>query len=147
MAAVGLQLDPNNAQMKASLEESTQAAAAPKSPFSKPDFLAKLATDPRTRGWLGQPDFMRMLRDVQTNMGNMNNYLHDPRFQLVGGGPKGQGGGARGPGPRAWGGGEPSRAQGIWRGGARAQGVGRGGHRGPGCDRLWWSLHLLHLFW
>lgn len=53
------------------------------SPFAKPEFLAKMAMDPRGRSLMGQPDFMTMLRDVQVNPSNMSKYIQDPRFQIV----------------------------------------------------------------
>ncbi|KAK9823595.1 hypothetical protein WJX72_004113 [[Myrmecia] bisecta] len=85
----GLQLDPNNAQMQESLEEAEAAkAGASGGPagglggmFSSPDFFAKLTTNPQTRAYLGQPDFMAMMQDVGRNPQNMSKYLSDPRFQ------------------------------------------------------------------
>lgn len=79
----GLKLDPASEQIKSALQEAESAAAAPRSPFARPEFLAKLAMDPRTRPYLGQPEFMRMLSDIQTNPSTMNLYLKDPRMQLV----------------------------------------------------------------
>lgn len=82
----GLKHDPSSELLKNSLSDAKAAAAKPpasKSPFARPEFLAKLAMDPRTRGYLGQPDFMAMLQAVQTNPGSMNMFLGDPRFQLM----------------------------------------------------------------
>lgn len=82
----GLKHDPSSDLLKTALSEAQAAAAAPplaKSPFSRPEFLAKLAMDPRTRAYLGQPDFMAMLQTVQRNPGSMNMYLGDPRFQVM----------------------------------------------------------------
>lgn len=82
----GLAKDPNNEQLKNGLAEAKAAQARPpahKSPFARPDFLAKLAMDPRTRGFLSQPDFMAMISDVQNNTANMSKYLQDPRFQVA----------------------------------------------------------------
>ena len=79
---VGLTHDPSSELLKNSLADAKAAAAKPpasKSPFARPEFLAKLAMDPRTRGFLGQPDFMAMLQAVQTNPGSMNMFLGDPR--------------------------------------------------------------------
>lgn len=81
--------------MQTAIEEareakSTQRPAGPRAGggggggmFSSPDLMIKLSMDPRTRGFLGQPDFMRMLSDVQNNPGSMASYLHDARFKLV----------------------------------------------------------------
>lgn len=82
----GLQHDPSSEQLKTALEDAKAASVRPppsRSPFSKPDFLAKLYMDPRTRTFLTQPDFMAMLSDVQANPSNMSKYLQDPRFQVM----------------------------------------------------------------
>jgi stress-induced-phosphoprotein 1 len=81
-----LEHDPSNEQLQSSLKEAKAATTRPPpsaSPFAKPDFLAKLAMDPRGRAMMGQPDFMTMLRDVQTNSANMSKYIQDPRFMVV----------------------------------------------------------------
>ncbi|MEW5317367.1 MAG: hypothetical protein WDW38_008669 [Sanguina aurantia] len=88
----GLTLDPSSAQMQSALEEAHQAKAKPApraggggggGMFSSPDLMLKLSMDPRTRGFLGQPDFMRMLSAVQSDPGSMAGYLSDPRFKLL----------------------------------------------------------------
>ena len=45
--------------------------------------LAKLAVNPKTSGFLQQPDFMRMMQDINTHPDRMGNYLGDPRFQMA----------------------------------------------------------------
>ncbi|KAG1672511.1 hypothetical protein FOA52_002820 [Chlamydomonas sp. UWO 241] len=82
----GLVLDPTNDLLKTGLADSQAAAARPstaKSPFSRPEFMAKLAMDPRTRPLLGTPAFMAMLSDVQSNVSSMNKYLGNPHFQVM----------------------------------------------------------------
>lgn len=79
----GLKIDPANEQMKQALAEAKQAAKKPQNPFARPDFLAKLATDPRTRGLLTQPDFMVKLQHMQRDTNAIGMYLQDPRMQLV----------------------------------------------------------------
>ena len=82
----GLQHDPASEQLQGALADAKAAAARPppgSSPFSKPEFLAKMAMDPRGRALMGQPDFQLMLRDVQNNPSSMGKYLQDPRFQIV----------------------------------------------------------------
>ncbi|KXZ56970.1 hypothetical protein GPECTOR_1g876 [Gonium pectorale] len=83
----GLEHDPSSEQLRASLEEARAAASRPQRPggglFSSPEVLLKLATDPRGKALLGQPDFMRMLADVQADPSHINMYLHDPRMQLL----------------------------------------------------------------
>ncbi|GLC51021.1 hypothetical protein PLESTB_000457400 [Pleodorina starrii] len=79
----GLAVDPTNEQLKSGLEEARSAAARPRNPFSSPEVLLKLATDPRGKALLQQPDFMRMLGEVQTDPSRINMYLQDPRMQLL----------------------------------------------------------------
>ncbi|KAE8783215.1 Heat shock protein STI [Hordeum vulgare] len=62
----GLALKPSNAALKDGLAQAR-----------------KIANDPTTRSYLDQPDFMQMLRDLQRNPGNLNNYLSDPRMLQV----------------------------------------------------------------
>lgn len=82
----GLKKDAANEQLQSGLTEARAAAARPppsSSPFAKPEFLAKMAMDPRGRALMGQPDFQAMLRDVQANPSSMSKYIQDPRFQIV----------------------------------------------------------------
>jgi hypothetical protein len=82
----GLQLDPASEQLKSALAEAKAAASRPQRPtnlFSSPELILKLAMDPRGKELLGQPDFMRMLSDVQQDPSTINMYLKDPRMQLV----------------------------------------------------------------
>ncbi|KAL4437043.1 hypothetical protein ABPG75_004182 [Micractinium tetrahymenae] len=87
----GLQLDPSNEQMKQGLQDARAAAAnaagSPAGPmgglFTQPEVLSRLATNPQTRAFLGQPDFMQMLQDINRNPESMQRYLADERFQLA----------------------------------------------------------------
>ena len=45
--------------------------------------LGKLAVNPKTSGFLQQPDFMRMIQDINNHPDRMGNYLGDPRFQMA----------------------------------------------------------------
>lgn len=87
---LGLQLDPANAQMKQGLEDAKAAAASTGAGlglagglFAQPEVLARLTTNPQTRAFLGQPDFMQMLQDINRNPDAMQKYLGDERFQLA----------------------------------------------------------------
>jgi stress-induced-phosphoprotein 1 len=51
--------------------------------FNSPDLMAKLASNPATRGYLSQPDFMTMLQAVQKDVNTLNQYLSDPRMMNV----------------------------------------------------------------
>ncbi|OAY68182.1 hsp70-Hsp90 organizing protein-like [Ananas comosus] len=89
----GLALDPNNDALKSGLADARAAAAraarAPPSPsgaspfgkiFQGPELWTKLTADPTTRGYLQQPDFVQMLKDIQKNPQNINLYLSDQRM-------------------------------------------------------------------
>ncbi|KAJ0962077.1 hypothetical protein J5N97_029905 [Dioscorea zingiberensis] len=89
----GLELDPNNEALKSGLADAEASAARSRAPppgsspfgniFSGPDLWVKLAADPTTRGYLQQPDFLKMLQEVQKNPNNLNMYLADQRMMQV----------------------------------------------------------------
>ncbi|XP_006648881.2 hsp70-Hsp90 organizing protein [Oryza brachyantha] len=91
----GLALDPSNEGLKAGLADAKKAAAAPprRPPpsgadgigqmFQGPELWTKIASDPTTRAYLEQADFMQMLREVQRNPSSLNMYLSDPRMMQV----------------------------------------------------------------
>nr|BAJ85944.1 predicted protein [Hordeum vulgare subsp. vulgare]BAJ97130.1 predicted protein [Hordeum vulgare subsp. vulgare] len=91
----GLALDPSNEGLKAGLADAKKAAAAPprRPPsggadaigqmFQGPELWTKIASDPATRAYLDQPDFMQMLRDVQRDPSSLNMFLSDPRMMQV----------------------------------------------------------------
>lgn len=84
----GLEIDPNNEALKSGLADA-QSAARPRavpSPnnlfgdaFSGPEMWAKLTSDPTTRPYLQQPDFVKMMQEIQRNPNNLNLYLKDQR--------------------------------------------------------------------
>ena len=59
----GLKHDPSNQQLKEGLEQAKSSGNKGNGLFG-PQFLAKLAMDPSTRGYLSQPDFMQMLQNA-----------------------------------------------------------------------------------
>lgn len=88
----GLEIDPNNEPLKSGLADAKKAAAAsfsrPRSApganpfgdaFSGPEMWAKLTADPTTRVYLQQPDFVKMMQDIQKDPNNLNLYLKDQR--------------------------------------------------------------------
>ncbi|KAK3154758.1 hypothetical protein QOZ80_2BG0194740 [Eleusine coracana subsp. coracana] len=90
----GLALDPSNEGLKAGLQDAKKAAAAPprRGPsgpdglgkmFQGPELWTKIASDPSTRPFLEQPDFMQMLREVQRNPSSLSMYINDPRMMQV----------------------------------------------------------------
>ncbi|KAJ7952463.1 Hsp70-Hsp90 organizing protein [Quillaja saponaria] len=85
----GLEIDPNNEALKSGLADAQSAAsrsrAAPPTNnpfgdvFSGPEMWTRLTADPSTRAYLQQPDFLRMMQDIQKNPNNLNQYLKDQR--------------------------------------------------------------------
>ncbi|CAK7355792.1 unnamed protein product [Dovyalis caffra] len=84
----GLEIDSNNEGLKSGLADAQAAAsrsraAPPPSPFgdafSGPEMWAKLTADPSTRMYLQQPDFVKMMQEIQKNPNNLNLYLKDQR--------------------------------------------------------------------
>ncbi|XP_066151577.1 stress-induced-phosphoprotein 1 [Euwallacea fornicatus] len=83
----GLQLDPDNQQLKDGLAEvKAQKAARIRTGgglpnlFSSPDTLAKLRADPRTAPYLNDPEYLALLAQLQTNPQSLINKLGDPRI-------------------------------------------------------------------
>ncbi|XP_031503336.1 hsp70-Hsp90 organizing protein 3 [Nymphaea colorata] len=94
----GLELDPSNEGLKSGLADAESALASRRrssgsrggagaSPFGNifqgPELWAKLTADPTTRAYLQQPDFIKMIQDVQKNPNNLSMYLQDPRMMQV----------------------------------------------------------------
>ncbi|KAI3633983.1 hypothetical protein MIR68_007587 [Amoeboaphelidium protococcarum] len=86
----GLKYDPSNANLKKGVEDAqqrlSQQGSAGGNPFAGmfgPDFIAKIASDPRTAPYLAQPDFMQMLNNVKNNPNSIASYLQDPRMMAV----------------------------------------------------------------
>ncbi|XP_068305974.1 hsp70-Hsp90 organizing protein 3-like [Pyrus communis] len=85
----GLEIDPNNEALKSGLADAQAGAARsraeppPMNPFgdafSGPEMWAKLTADPSTRAFLQQPDFVKMMQEIQKNPSNLNLYLKDQR--------------------------------------------------------------------
>lgn len=85
----GLEIDPNNEALKSGLADAQSAAsrsrAAPPpnnlfgDAFSGTEMWAKLTADPTTRPYLQQPDFVKMMQEIQRNPNNLNLYLKDQR--------------------------------------------------------------------
>ncbi|GFP81793.1 hsp70-hsp90 organizing protein 3 [Phtheirospermum japonicum] len=86
----GLEIDPNNEALKSGLADAEAASARSSrprsgpgaSPFGEafgPEMWVKLSSDPGTRGFLQQPDYVKMMQDIQKNPNNLNMYLQDQR--------------------------------------------------------------------
>ena len=94
----GLKLDPASAVLTSGLEDAKAAKARAANArgggsgdpmgdigamLSSPELYGKLATDPSTRGYLAQPDFIAMLGDVQKHPDKFGQYMNDPRMMKV----------------------------------------------------------------
>ncbi|CAH9086216.1 unnamed protein product [Cuscuta europaea] len=83
----GLEIDPNNEALKSGLADAQSAPSRSRAPspspfgdaFSGPEMWARLTSDPSTRAYLQQPDYVRMMQDIQKNPSNLNLYLKDQR--------------------------------------------------------------------
>ncbi|KAI4303228.1 hypothetical protein MLD38_038883 [Melastoma candidum] len=91
----GLELDPSNEALKSGLADAEAAASTASrsrargtgegmsNPFGEifkgQEMWAKLTADPKTRGYLAQPDFVKIMQDIQRDPSSMNLYLKDPR--------------------------------------------------------------------
>ncbi|XP_028790207.1 hsp70-Hsp90 organizing protein 3 [Neltuma alba] len=86
----GLEIDPNNEPLKSGLADARAAASRSRSvppmgnpfgdAFSGPEMWARLTADPTTRAYLQQPDFVKMMQDIQKNPNNLNLYMKDQRI-------------------------------------------------------------------
>ncbi|KAK7389292.1 hypothetical protein VNO78_24162 [Psophocarpus tetragonolobus] len=81
----GLELDSDNAALKSGLADAQAAASRPppNSPFGRafsgPDVWARLTADPTTRAYLQQPDFVKIMQDIQKDPNKFNLHLSDQR--------------------------------------------------------------------
>ncbi|KAG5460529.1 MAG: hypothetical protein BJ554DRAFT_7413, partial [Olpidium bornovanus] len=74
----GLQIEPENAQLRKGLEDAKSAAASAGGGFPSalsnmfgPDLLQKVAANPKIAKYLAQPDYVAMLQMLQSNPGSM----------------------------------------------------------------------------
>jgi stress-induced-phosphoprotein 1 len=76
--------DALNTAKNATINASSSSPAGSMSGlFSNPQVITRLATNPQTRTLLTQPDFMSMLKEIDSNPDAMQKYLQDDRFQLA----------------------------------------------------------------
>lgn len=76
----GLQCDPNNAQLRSGLAEvRSQKTATISNPFNSPDIFMKLASDPRTKSYLTDPDYLKLLQELRNNPQSLSTKLQDTR--------------------------------------------------------------------
>lgn len=80
----GIELDPSNTQLKEGLAEvraqkSAQGRSFPNI-FSGPGIIPKLKSDPRTAGFLNDPEYLALLAQLQANPQALGSKLQDPRI-------------------------------------------------------------------
>ncbi|XP_075225608.1 stress-induced phosphoprotein 1 [Lycorma delicatula] len=82
----GLKFDPNNAQLKESIKEVRQSIANEfgglfkNNPFSTPDIFVKLRSDPRTRTYLDDPEYLKLIENLRRNPNAVGTNLNDVRI-------------------------------------------------------------------
>ncbi|XP_017775399.1 PREDICTED: stress-induced-phosphoprotein 1 [Nicrophorus vespilloides] len=78
----GLRVDPDNVTLKDGLKEAMAGKAPPpfRNPFSGPEVMNKLRSDPRTKALLDDPEYLKLLQALQTNPQMMGTNLQDPRM-------------------------------------------------------------------
>jgi len=78
----GLVHEPDNAQLKEGLEGVRAQKTGNKgmaNPFLTPDLFNKLRSDPRTRAYLDDPDYVKLVQDLQSNPNSLGQRLNDTR--------------------------------------------------------------------
>lgn len=89
-----LKIEPNNAQAKSgvnAVNEAIRREAAQDQQadmglgqiFQDPNFLQKLASNPQTASFLGDPTFMEKLNRIRTDPSAIQNEISDPRVMQV----------------------------------------------------------------
>ena len=89
----GLKSEPDNVMLKSGLDDVAMVMSRKAANddgmnqignmFRSPDLMGKLATNPATRDYLNQPDFMAMLQEVQRDPNALTKHLQDQRMMNV----------------------------------------------------------------
>uniref|UniRef100_A0A8D8SRS7 Stress-induced-phosphoprotein 1 n=3 Tax=Cacopsylla melanoneura TaxID=428564 RepID=A0A8D8SRS7_9HEMI len=85
----GLKIDPTNEQIKEGLKEVRNQEMSEGDPFSRmnpfadPNIFAQLQFDPRTKGFLNDPTYVQMIKDIQKDPKSMSQKLQDPRMMTT----------------------------------------------------------------
>ncbi|XP_033358639.1 stress-induced-phosphoprotein 1 [Bombus vosnesenskii] len=75
----GLQHEPDNAQLQSGLAEVKAQRLMTSNPFNRPDLFVKLANDPRTKGFLLDPEYLKILDTLRNNSESAAEMLTDKR--------------------------------------------------------------------
>jgi stress-induced-phosphoprotein 1 len=79
----GLELDPANDACKKGMQDAQKAQAASSNPFAKifgPDVWVKIQMNPKLAPFLEQPDYVNMIKMMQSNPQAVNMFLQDKRI-------------------------------------------------------------------
>ncbi|RXG73925.1 Stress-induced-phosphoprotein 1 [Armadillidium vulgare] len=80
----GLSLDPSNKQIEEGLTDCRNKMANRKlNPFSDPNLMAVLTMNPRTREFMKDPEYVKMITTLQNNPQSLGNYLTDKRIMTT----------------------------------------------------------------
>lgn len=79
----GLNYDPENPQLKSGIEDAEAKMKTQNNPFNDPNLAAKLAMDPRTRGYLNDPSFKVILEQLKRDPSNISMFAKDQRVMTV----------------------------------------------------------------
>lgn len=74
----GLALDPDNQQLKEGLNE-VQGQRSDANPFNAPDVFVKLRNDPRTKAYLDDPEYVKLIQGLRSNPRLLGAKLQDNR--------------------------------------------------------------------
>ncbi|CAH8382381.1 unnamed protein product [Eruca vesicaria subsp. sativa] len=75
----GLQIDPSNEALRSGLADARDSAI--REAFKGEEMWTKLRLDPSTRGFLKQPDYVKMTQEIQKNPRNLSSYVNDQRVR------------------------------------------------------------------
>ncbi|KAK7790552.1 hypothetical protein R5R35_013068 [Gryllus longicercus] len=78
----GLRIDASNQQLKEGLQEVKSQLADSRgglNPFRVPDLLERLKADPRTRSYLDDPEYVKLLLELKSNNSLLGSKLSDTR--------------------------------------------------------------------
>lgn len=79
----GLQYEPDNIQLQNSLAEVKAQRLMVADPFNRPDLFMKLASDPRTKGFLQDPEYLKLLDTLRNNSEATIEMLSDKRIHTT----------------------------------------------------------------
>ncbi|CAI5704879.1 unnamed protein product [Peronospora farinosa] len=85
----GLKLDASNAACLSGIKEVEKAQMASAQTFNPlanafgPDMFGKIATNPRLSPFLGDPTFVRVLQEIQSDPSKINEHIKDSRVMTV----------------------------------------------------------------